>query len=70
MPEATIKDVLEILRETTVATCIRCGTSGPPAEVLHVVEVGGRDRPDAAIPVIAGKIKVNAWTCKHCPEDE
>lgn len=70
MPEATIEDALKILRKTTVATCVKCGTKGPPADVFHVVEMGDKDRPNAAIPVKAGKIKVNAWTCRHCPENE
>lgn len=70
MPEATVEDALERARESAVLICVKCGTKGPLLDVFHVVEIGGKDRPNAAIPVIAGKVKVKAWTCKHCPEDE
>jgi hypothetical protein len=70
VPEATITDVLEIARKSAVFTCVKCGTKGSGSEVFHVVEIGDKDRPNAAIPVKAGKIIVRAWTCKHCPEDE
>lgn len=64
-----MNDLLARLRATTVATCVKCGTKGSPSDVFHLVDTGDIDRPDAAIPVKAGKVIIKAWTCKHCPKD-
>lgn len=70
--EATLGDIFTAFGRTLrrpKAKCMRCGTEGYWQQVFKAKEVGLKARSNAAIPVIAGKTKVTAWGCKHCPED-